>query len=333
MIPHSRPWITDAEAEQVSRIVRSGMLLGGDEAPAFASELCDLLGLGPVILRSSGRVALRDALARLELPAGAGIIVQTYVCEAVVWAIKAAGLEPVFCDIGEGWTSTPETVAAVQNEFCGAVLLAPPFGFLQAADRFRALGLPIVHDLCQAAPSAIASTKPGQLGDMIVLSFDPTKYLCAGGGGAYVDLRPDASDRPAVEQPTPPLGEMQAGIGRAQLQRLGQMERRRHRLAELFDARTARNDRLRTQLDVQAGQLFRYPLEYAEGYDDVAGDFAAHGVTVRRGVDGLAHRGEGYADDAYPNALRAFRNTVSPPFYPALSDDDAQIVARALEAI
>ena len=144
------------EIEVICQVLKSGMLVGGATRRRFADRLSavvDKTDVGPCLF-SSGRMAVRAALEALHLPAGAGIIVQSYVCDAVIWAITSAGHIPVLCDIGEGWVSELKQVEAVMNKRCGALILAPPFGFAQSAFEFRNLGLPIIHDLCQVVATS-----------------------------------------------------------------------------------------------------------------------------------------------------------------------------------
>ena len=61
--------------------------------------------------------------------------------------------------------------------------------------------------------------------------------------------------------------------------------------------------------------------------------FAAYGVSIRKGVDQLAHRAKGLHDAPFPNALRAYNHTVSVPFYPALTDDEVEAVGAALSEL
>lgn len=335
MIPHSRPSIGKAEILAVDAVLASGMLLGGREIELFQAALASLSRRTGVAMFSSGRMAIRAALASLKLPAGSGVVVQTYVCDAVVWAIRENGLKTVFCDVGEGWTATPETVAAVWSPGCRALILAPPFGLRQSARAFRHFSVPIVHDLCQASPLLFVDAGPGDIADFATLSFHPTKYICAGGGGALLGAASPRDGVGAAWSEAAPFNEMNAAMGRVQLDRLRELRDRRTMIAALyFDAAGTLADGLRANADVAPGDLFRIPLRSDRAtFDEITAHFAAQGISVRRGVDQLAHRIAGESDAAYPNALACFAQTFSLPFYPALSDDDAGRIARALERL
>lgn len=338
IISHSKPWLGEAELHALQHVLAGGMLLDGDNAPRFRHEIARISGATSVHLMPSGRLAISLALRSLNLKPGAGVVVQSYACNALVWAIRHAGLTPVFCDIGTGWVATVDTVDEQIDPSIGAIILAPPFGLLQSAQPFRSFGLPIVHDLCQASPSAVSSVPPDQLGDVVILSFHPIKYVCAGGGGAVLCFgdrwRVDDLDRFASEvQHYAPLDELRASIGVTQLARLGDFAGRRRAIAESFFAAlpSAATAKLADQLDVARDLLFRFPLRI-EGLDfnTTAEELKMRGVIVRRGVDELCHRTAGLSDADYENTLRAFNETLSIPFYPALTDDD---VGRVSESV
>jgi perosamine synthetase len=332
MIPHSRPWIDAAEHDAIDDVLRSNVFVGGELSGRFRTALAQ--GRGASFLFPSGRLALRAALSVLDLPPGAGVIVQTYVCDAVVWAIRAVGLTPVLCDTGPNWVATIETISAAITSSCAAILLAPPFGFLQSAKPFRVLGLPIIHDLCQASPAAV-SKAPGEfLGDLVTLSFHPTKYICAAGGGAVVDWQAAHLARLRLEESKiadrAPFSNIQVAMGLAQLARLPDFVARRELILDHFYEAFPKTvtERLDAAIDVNPGDLFRFVLDIgSRGFDRTSLRFAQSGITARRGVDQLAHRTCGQPDTRFPNAVHCFETTLSLPFYPALDEEDAQKIA------
>jgi len=337
---HSRPMLGAEEARACADVVSSGMFIGGEATALFRRRLMGLAGNATAQLFSSGRQALLAALRTLELPPRSGVVMPTYVCDAVAWAVTAAGLRPVLCDVGQHWLVTPETVEAAIDPDCAAILLPPPFGLLQSAKPFRDFGLPIIHDLCQASPQLLAETQSGDLGDILVLSFHPTKYACAGGGGATLSFTAKYGARLAViEQERmgdSPFTELQAAIGSVQLEKLAAFSTRRTELYMRYAAAIPDPvlDTLHSARDVPEGYLLRMPLIVPHGLaSDYFPAFAERGIIVRQGVDNLVHRRLALSDDAFPNAADAFARTLSMPFYPALSDVEASRVAEALTAI
>lgn len=326
MIQHSRPWLTHLEEAAVTKVQRSGMLLGDGPRDRFRENLNRNAYLFP-----SGRVALKVALLGLGLPVGAGVVVQTYVCDAVIWAIRAANLKPMLCDVGSHWVATPESVARVLTPDCAAIILAPPFGFAQSANPFHKFGLPIVRDLCQSSPIATVEDK-----DIVTLSFHPTKYICASGGGAVVTGNDFSQEffrqKELYYEDIAPFSNMQAAIGNEQLMRMAQIEERRAGLFDLYKETIPpwRLDPLLQALDVLPGSLARFVVD--TGSREASRffiDFEARGVTARHGVGQLAHRLMGLPDEGFPNAVKRLHSTLSLPFYPALNETQAQQVADA----
>ncbi len=341
MIAHSSPWIGEREIDAVVNVLQSGMLVGGDRGGEFSHALKKFTGgRQEVALFSSGRAAISAALKALDLPLCSSIVVQSYVCEAVLWAIRDAGHRPVLCDIGEGWVANVEQMEAKFTSDCQAIILAPPFGFRQTATDFRRFRVPIVHDLCQASPQTLIDTSSEAIGDIVSFSFHPTKYLCAGGGGAAIEMTgrygKNLRELERVCCGPAPFSDIQAAIGLIQLERIEEFKAGRAKLYDLYLAGVHKSltARLRKSIDVPSGAMFRFPLDLSQGEaKDLFPVLANFGITARHGVDQPAHRVLGLDDRLFPNTVRAFEKTISPPFYPALGESDARLVADRIAAL
>jgi perosamine synthetase len=340
LIPHSRPFIGEGEVDCAAAVIRSGMFIGGNQLPQFKENLRQLSNGRTAEVFSSGRTALLAALLALKLPKRSSVIVQTYVCDAVPWAIREAGLEPCFCDVGSAWTASSENVASVLTEDCSALILAPPFGLVQSALEFRKFNLPIVHDLCQACPAVLGSYDSSRFGDIAVLSFHPTKYICAAGGGAAIDFNGKYAgllgEISKAKFESAPFTELQAAIGLAQLSQVESFKASRAKIFDRFiaSASEASSAKLRTQIDVEPGMMFRFPLTtIGVKAADRFSAFASRGVTVRHGIDQLSHRADLLDDALFSNAVSALNHTISVPFYPLLAQDEIAEVARSLELL
>jgi perosamine synthetase len=322
----------------MERVLASGMLIRGDVVSSFCRKVANLTRCEQVHLTPSGRYAIYSALSGFGLERGKGVVVQTYVCDAVVWAIRRAGLKPVFCDVAEGWVATPEQVGKKIDGSIGAIVLAPPFGIVQSVREFRKFGLPIIQDFCQAAPAVVADLEPEDRADAVCLSFDASKYICAGTGGA---LLPGAGTAFAGNEDVmgserfAPFDELRAAVGLAQLEKSERIALRRKSIAERYFAEvpSVMTRDLLPQFNRVHGNLFRFAVRTTQAFDTVATAFASHGIVVRKGVDALAHRASALSDDDFPNSIAAFEQTVSLPFYPALSDRDVELVAATARAV
>jgi dTDP-4-amino-4,6-dideoxygalactose transaminase len=91
---------------------------------------------------------------------------------------------------------------------------------------------------------------------------------------------------------------------------------------------------LRDTADICDGHLFRFVLRGSRiRFDIMQCRFAALGISVRRGVDQLAHRREGTSDSEFPNAIKAYNETLSLPFYPKLENRQATQVLEAARTV
>ncbi len=341
MIIHSRPWLADLETKTVTNVLYSNMLIGGETRNQFRDSLHQYIdGAKRVTLFASGRLAIKSALEALNLPLSSGIVVQSYVCSAVLWAIRAAGHQPVLCDIADGWVAKSEQIEAVFTPDCKAIILAPPFGFRQDACEFRQFDVPIIHDLCQSSPKMIAAGPSDAIGDIACLSFHPTKYLCAGGGGAAIDMTGRYCEQLRLQEETcdefAPFSDIQAALGVAQLERIDQLDASRSKLFDLYISKAPKTStqRLLGQIDVKTGAMFRFPLEIVDGeVRNLIDIFSKAGIAARHGVDLLLHHILELDDDDFPNTMRAFQRTISLPFYPSLCDDDAWLVASQMKIL
>lgn len=334
-IPHSRPCICDDEFREIEKVLKSRMLVGGSLHGRFTSALCELSpSIAHASVFSSGRAALLAALRAANLPLDSGVIVQSYVCDAVLWAIHQAGCRPVLCDIGDGWTSDISHVERTLDSSCKALILAPPFGLLQSARPFRVFGIPIIHDLCQASPRILTQFDTADFGDLVVLSFHPTKYMCAVTGGAVLDLNGAYAKKlftlHSETDSVAPFSDLQAALGLGQLDRLFIFKRRRQEIARRYLATVdgQHSAKLARARDVDLGDLYRLPLDLPEvDLLPMFDAFGREGIMARRGVDQLAHRLLGRPDCDFPNSVRAFNRTFSLPYHPSLTDEEVETVA------
>lgn len=325
-IPHSRPWISDEDRAAVDAVLRVGMIACGRRVVEFEAACAEYLDARYVETCDSGESALLRALQLLRLEQGASVVVPTYVCSSVASAVKRAGLVPFFCDIGEDWCMTEETVGRVFNTSVAAIVAVHIFGIKVDVAAFKKFGVPIIEDCAQCFTNEV-----GQLGDVAIYSFSATKCLTCGEGGLVVipgaspvtanTLKGSASSR---------ISDLQAVLGLSQLARYDQMLKRRQEIALSYLSVLPEVVLERTRRIQSVSIFFRFPLFFAEGFDHVAPKFWAQGVAVRRGVDAVLHRRCGLEDRSFPNAVAALDCTVSLPCYPSMSNQDVDRVKNSV---
>jgi perosamine synthetase len=331
MIPHSKPWITEADQRAVDETLASVQIAAGKRVRDFEEQIANYVGASGGVALGSGTAAIVLALRALDIGVGDEVILPTYVCHQVADAVRETGAIPVFCDVGAAWNMTAETIQPHVSPRTRAIIAVHIFGIAADIDSILRIGLPVIEDCCQALGA------PGiGRGTLAVHSFHATKCLTTGSGGMVTTSDATLLARLRELQPhhaiLSPMTDIQAALGLSQLMRYEMMLERRRAIAEQYFAAfppawTAQLAGVRDRT-----MLYRFPL--TAGITAAKMDsFAQQGVTVRRGVDDLLHRRAGLPDSDFPNAVAHFEATLSVPIYPALTDAEVQTVIHAVQQL
>lgn len=339
MIPHSRPTLTEADAERVARVIRSGQIAQGPEVTAFERELADRLGVGDAAAVSSGSAALELGLRALGVRPGDEVLVPTYVCDALHHAVTRCGATPVLADADPGTLSLSADDAKRRlTARTRGVIVPHAFGLAVDLAPFLALGVPVLEDCAQALGATVQGRPAGSRGRLAICSFYATKVMTTGEGGAVagpaalVGQVREARDYDEREDLAPrfnyKLTDMQAALGRGQLGRLDGFVERRRAIAARYRARLGG---LPCRLPADAGERHIYH-RFVVGVDRPLGPLiarlGARGIATRRPVFRPLHRALGLG--GFPEAERLWATALSLPCYPALTDGEVDAVAAAL---
>ncbi len=339
-IVHSKPWISNEDEAAVRAVLTSGILAQGACCPRFEEEMSQWLGVSNGVGVGCGGAAIELALRALDCGPDAEVILPTYVCRTVLDAVVAVGAKPVICDVGPNWVVQKSNISPHITMRTRAIIVPHMYGGYADIQTIRELGYPVIEDAAQALGS---SAQHAIQGDLIVLSFHPTKCLTTGEGGmvlacdstliAKCRLGRDANESTLGRQ-FAPLSEIAAALGLSQLARYNEFLSRRRSIAHVY------KNALKGQTGIEQDttnpidtMYFRFPLHRTGGVDRCQEAFRRHGIHVRRGVDRLLHRLMGTPDSEFPTAVAHFSTTVSLPIYPALHPHEIETCARAIAAI
>ncbi|ANX02771.1 DegT/DnrJ/EryC1/StrS family aminotransferase [Immundisolibacter cernigliae] len=245
----SDPDVSTAELAAVDAVLRSPNLSDGPQVAAFEAEFAAYLGRRHAVAVASGRIGLLLALRSLGIGPGDEVIASAYGWRETAHAIALAGATPRFVDI-DYWSGTlaPDKVAAAVTPATRAILAANTLGHPAAWEPLRALadqhGLRLIEDSSEAIGSRYQGRLVGSFGDLAVFDFSQPAALCCGSGGMLVTDDADLAAmvrrlrgrRPAdrgnivgsgVVPYAADLSEIQAALGRVQLERLPAILERR----------------------------------------------------------------------------------------------------------
>lgn len=192
--PFSRWPIWDKAAEgPVLEVLRSGHWFrgSGHVVEQFEEKYAALLGAKRCVATMNGTNALLTALHCLDIGVGDEVIVSPYTFIATYNVVLNSVALPVFADTDpETFLIDPAKIEERVNENTRAILPVHILGLPADMTRINAIArkhnLKVIEDACQAWLAEWGGKKCGTLGDLGCFSFQESKHLPAGEGGAVV---------------------------------------------------------------------------------------------------------------------------------------------------
>lgn len=257
------------EEAAVLRVLRSKWLSMGPEVQAFESEMAAFLGVSHAFAVSSGTAALHLAYLALGIGGGDEVIQPALNFVAAANTTVAVGATPVFADIValDEPTIDPEAVERLITPRTRAVVVMHYGGYpgrlAELTDICARRGVALVEDACHAIGARYLDSRErpphgrqaGAIGDIGCFSFFSNKNMAMGEGGLVVTDRPELAERLRLLRShgmttltwdrhrghanvydvvahgyNYRMDELHGALGRCQLQRLPENNRRRQAL-------------------------------------------------------------------------------------------------------
>lgn len=175
----------------VLKVLRSGRWYRGSskDVPEFEAAYAKLLGAKRCLATASGTTSLIIALHVVGVDAGDEVIVSPFTFIASYNAILNRHALPVFADTDPAsMTMAPATIESRITERTRAIMPVHIYGLPCDMDPINAIAkkrnLGVVEDACQAWLGEYKGRKCGVLGDLGCFSFQESKHIPAGEGGA-----------------------------------------------------------------------------------------------------------------------------------------------------
>ncbi len=288
-------WNPDTDEPRVVEVLRSGVWSRKDVVDEFERKWAEAIGAKRCLATSNGTHALITALRVLDIGPGDEVLTTPYTFIATIDAILLNNAMPVFVDIDpETFQMDPDKLEAKITPRTKAILPVHILGLSCDMDRIMAIArkynLKVVEDACQAHFAEYRGKKAGTFGEFGAFSFQNSKNLPIGEGGALVSDDDSLMDRAfSFHNFGRPYGKMvgdvsgdyvivgtkcrtteyQAAIGLAQLARLGRETRLRHENAEYLKSKIRdipgiRTYRLYEGVTLGAFHLFPFRIKSEE---------------------------------------------------------------------
>ncbi len=361
-LPYARATLADEDTQALASVIASEWVGPGPEVERFEAEFAARIGVQFAVAMSSGTAALHAAAHAVGVGAGDHVIVPTLTFCSTANVILFQGASPLLADVdAETLCLDPDDVASRITPETRAIVPVHYGGHPCDMDALCAIarerGIAVIEDATHAPGARYRDCAVGTLGDVACFSFHPAKHLTTGEGGIATTNDPqiakrlqtfrnhgisaDAQQRDHADAYSYEMVELglnyrmsglSAALGRAQLARLDAfLERRRelvHRLTKGLSGIVGVGLPV-VRPDVEpAWHLFWIRTqERDELYHLLRNRGLGVNVHYRPVHQQPYYRARfGDRDGAFPNAEAAFRELLTLPLFPGMSDADADRV-------
>ncbi len=194
-------WNQSAEKETLA-MLRSGRWWRGrgEYVADFEEKYAELMGAKRCLATASGTTALLVALQVLGVDAGDEVLVSPFTFIATYNTIFMNKALPVFVDTNpETFLIDPLKIEEKNTDRTTAILPVHIYGFPVDMDKVNSVArkhnLKVIEDACQAWLGEYKGKKLGTLGDLGCFSFQNSKNLPAGEGGAIIGNNDEIMDQ------------------------------------------------------------------------------------------------------------------------------------------
>ncbi len=336
IIPHSRPMVGAVEARAVASVIGSALLAQSGKVMEFEHMFAEFIGVKDAVAVNSGTAALHLALLVLGVGRGDEVIVPSFVCTALVNAVRYTGADVRVVDVVEqDGNICPEAVVRAVNKKTKAIIVAHMFGQPADLNRLSAFGVPIIEDCAHSVGAEYSSRRVGSFGILSIFSFYATKMMTTGEGGMVAsnnvyllkkirELREYDNKRKCMLRYNYKMTDFQAAMGIVQLKRLPDMILRRKRIASLYNRGLADCPlSLPVETDNTSRVYYRYIIKSSRKSAFI--DHLRHkGIYCASPVFVPLHK---YVNQGRcPVTERLMREAVSIPIYPSLNRSQVNVV-------
>lgn len=374
-LPYCRPAISELELSEALRALRDGWLTTGPNAARFEAQFAQAAGVAHAVAMNSCTAALHVALRAFGVGPGDEVVMPSLTFLAGAQCTLELGALPVFADVDpETLCITPQTVARVMTPRTRVIIPMPyagrPVDIEAIVQLAHARGVKVLEDAAHAAGMLDRGAWAGARSDAAAYSFYATKNLTTCEGGMLLTnddalaerarkLALHGMDRDAWKRYTATgswrydvgepgykynLPDPLAAIGSVQLERLPELQERRHELAALYASAldgipgVGLPPPLRNTNDRMSWCMYVVSIDS----EDAGIDRDAMIETLREANIGTSvHYIPTHLMRAYrfldtgtcPQTDRVWVRLLSLPLYPSMSNQDVWDVASAVERI
>ena len=336
------------------RVYSTGRVLDGEYTREFEAQIARRCHRGYALSVNSGTQALIFAqLASLAKPPYS-VLIPTVSFVATINSVLMNNHTPVFCDVDYKGLLDLDSYAYKLDQSVGAVMYVNLFGNCLDWDRFQMHtkffndDLVIIEDAAQSFGASYKGIPSGKMGDVSVLSFDPTKNLNNYGSGGMV-LTDDFQiyetvrglrDNGKVIHDTPGTNSKMSEADCAQmlvkLQHFDSWQRRRSEIANYYIEELYQYVDILTSSEGVEHAWHKFVIR-TDHRSALMSHLSYQGIETKIHYDyalydlGVGFNYIDYSKDLYTETSAFTRECLSLPIYPELTDAEVETVVEKIK--
>lgn len=358
------PYTDEDEINEIRAVLASGYLTQGPKVAEFEEMVRAKVGTKYAFAMSSCTTALHLSLVVLRIGPGDEVLVPDFTFPATANVVVQQGATPVLVDIHlDTFAMDVKDAARKVTSRTKAIMPMHPFGLSADMDPILALaenhGLKVVEDAATAIGATYKGRFCGAMGDLGCFSFHPRKVITTGEGGMVMTNDNQLAERIALLRShggiaqggryvfeeagfNYRLSDVQGAIGVAQMRKLDALIARKRNLAAQYTEKLTTIDGVKVPCEpIWSGHIYQsYVVLLDEGIDrdEVITAMKEQGIETTLGTYALHAqpffaREYNYRTGDLPNSHQAYRQSLTLPLYPTMSDDEQQFVVNSILAI
>ena len=358
-IPWASPHYWGNEQRYVVDALNSTWISGGSYVERFEQEFAQYCGSPFAVAASNGTTALHMAYLALNIGPGDEVIVPGFGFMAAANIALHVGAKPVFVEVDpDSWCMTasdiekfitPKTKAIVPIHTYGNVCDMAPI-----MDLAEYSGLSVIEDAAEAIGSKYLGEMAGTIASVGIYSFQATKTITTGEGGAVVTQSAELCERMKlfrshgmsskrywheVAGHNFRLTNMHAAMGCAQLEQITRITLERDRVYQSYRELLESEDgvvfqQYSNQVEpvVWAIAISLDSASYPQGRDQVMNQLMEVGIETRPGFYAASSMPNIYGEMQLPVCEQLSKQVISLPSSPTLTEDEIEFICESVKS-
>lgn len=258
-IPVNEPLLNGNEKKYLCECIDTGWISSeGPFVKEFEKKMAETAGRKYGIAVSNGTAALEVAVQALGIKEGDEVIMPTFTIISCAMAVTKFGAVPVLVDSDlTTWNMCVDEIEAKITSRTKAIMMVHLYGLPVRADKILELAekykLKVIEDAAEMHGQAFRGAPCGSFGDISTFSFYPNKHITTGEGGMVVTDDEELAERcrsirnlcfrQDVRYVHDEISDnyrftnLQAAVGLAQLERLGEFVERKKKMGRYYTER------------------------------------------------------------------------------------------------